>query len=114
MDDATLSIHRLIQAAVQREMSEKDQVEYFDRVVRILIWGFPDHWRKDKGHQFQTWTKCEQCLPHVHHLVKQAERYKVSPGDVQLYAELLLRASWYGLFILHLIHRILTILKVFV
>jgi hypothetical protein len=93
-EDAVLSIHRLIQAAVMRRFAEQDKSKYFDVVVRILSWGFPDTWSQDVGHQFQAWTKCEKCLPHVDHLVKQAKRYKIRSQNAQLYGELLLRCSW--------------------
>ncbi|KAJ9648289.1 hypothetical protein H2199_001142 [Coniosporium tulheliwenetii] len=75
IDDATLSVHRLVQAAVIRRLTDQHKSKYFDVVVRIISWGFPDTWSEDIGHQFGAWTKCEKCLPHVDHLVKQAERY---------------------------------------
>lgn len=96
IEDAILSVHRLVQSAVIRRLTEGAQSNYFDVVVRILSWGFPDTWSEDIGHQFQSWTKCDKCLPHVDHLVKQAKRYNVSPHEVQLYGELLLRCSWYA------------------
>src|SRR6266446_391840 len=94
IEDAILSIHRLIQAAVIRRLNKEDQSNYFDVVVRILSWGFPDTWSEDIGHQFQFWKKCEICLPHVDHLVKQAKRHRIRSRNVQLYGELLLRCSW--------------------
>ncbi|RFU25604.1 hypothetical protein B7463_g10737, partial [Scytalidium lignicola] len=95
IDNAILSIHRLVQAAVVRGLTEDVRSKYFDIAVRILSWGFPDTWSEDVGHQFQAWTKCEKCLPHVNYLVKQAKKYKISAKDPQLYGELLLRCSWY-------------------
>ena len=53
IEDAILSIHRLVEAAVIRRLNKEDQSKYFDVVVRILSWGFPDTWSEDIGHQFQ-------------------------------------------------------------
>jgi hypothetical protein len=93
-DDGMLSVHRLVQAAVIRELNEGARKKYFDAAVRTLTWGFPDTWSKDIGHQFQAWTKCEKCLPHVNFLVKQAQRYQITTSDPGVYGELLLRCSW--------------------
>ncbi|KAH8813358.1 hypothetical protein F5884DRAFT_879629 [Xylogone sp. PMI_703] len=95
IDDAVLSIHRLVQAAIVRGLKEDERSKYFDVIVRILSWGFPDTRSEDVGHQFHAWAKCEKCLPHVNHLVKQAKRYNIATKDPQLYGELLLRCSWY-------------------
>ena len=93
IEDAVLSTHRLIQSTVICRLSKTAQSKYFDAAVRILSWGFPDTWNEDVGHQFQSWTKCDKCFPHVNHLVKQAKRHKISPHEIQLYGELLLRCS---------------------
>lgn len=93
-DDAVLSIHRLVQAAVTRKLSDGDRSKYFDAAVRIVTCGFPNTWREDVGHQFQTWAKCEKYLPHVNHLVKHAKTYSISSLTPQLYGELLLQCSW--------------------
>lgn len=69
-EDGVLSVHRLIQAAVIRRLSNADRSKYFDFAVGILTWGFPDTWSEDIGHQFQAWTKCDKCLPHVVYLVR--------------------------------------------
>ncbi|KAG9248058.1 hypothetical protein BJ878DRAFT_532187 [Calycina marina] len=95
IEDAVLSVHRLVQASVLRRLGENDRIKYFDTAVQMLNWGFPDTWSQDIGHQFQAWTKCDKCLPHVNHLTKQASRYKISPRNPQVYGELLLRCSWY-------------------
>ncbi|KAF4459095.1 tetratricopeptide repeat-containing [Fusarium albosuccineum] len=94
-DLAILSIHRLVQSAVQKRLSESESIKYFDAVVHMLCWGFPDHSSMDIGHQIAAWTRCENCLPHVNHLVQLAKHQKKSPGDRQKYADLLLRCSWY-------------------
>ncbi|ELR03921.1 hypothetical protein GMDG_06452 [Pseudogymnoascus destructans 20631-21] len=94
-DDAVLSIHRLVQAAVTRRLTKGDQSKYFDAAVRIVTCGFPNTWREDVGHQFKTWAKCEKYLPHVNQLVNQAKRYNIYSLTAQLYGELLLQCSWY-------------------
>lgn len=89
-----LSVHRLIQAAVIRRLDKNEHSKFIDIIVHILRWGFPDTWSQDIGHQFQFWTKCEKCLPHVNNLVKQVNKYKIIPNNFDLYGELLLRCSW--------------------
>jgi hypothetical protein len=76
-------------------LTNLERTRYFGAVVRILSWGFPNTWSEDVGHQFHFWKKCEECLPHVHHLVEQRNRYSIEPNDQQEYGELLLRCSWY-------------------
>lgn len=94
-DDASLSVHRLIQVAVLRRMSQNELNTYFCAASRMLCWGFPDHWSKDQGHQIATWSRCEMCLPHVYYLVELCKRHEIPLQDPQGYAELLLRCSWY-------------------
>jgi hypothetical protein len=94
-ENAILSIHRLIQAVVMRDQADGEKSQNFDAVVRILSWGFPDTWSEDVGHQFKAWEKCEQCLPHVNHLVGQRNHYQIALDNPQRYGELLLRCSWY-------------------
>ncbi|KAH6887138.1 P-loop containing nucleoside triphosphate hydrolase protein [Thelonectria olida] len=94
-DLAILSIHRLVQSAVQKRLSESESIKYFDAVVHMLCWGFPDHSSTDIGHQIAAWTRCEKCLPHVYQLVQLAKIPAKKPGDRQKYADLLLRCSWY-------------------
>lgn len=93
-EEPVLSVHRLVQAAVIRRLNQVEHSKFVDVIVRILNWGFPDTWSQDIGHQFQFWTKCEKCLPHVSNLVKQINGYSISPSNSELYGELLLRCSW--------------------
>ena len=95
MDTGVLSIHRLVQAAVTRRLSGEERSKCLTAVVDILTWGFPDTWSKDVGHQHQSWDTSEKCLPHVLHLVKQKEQYRLVPVDPDLFAQLLLRCCWY-------------------
>ncbi|KAI0531916.1 P-loop containing nucleoside triphosphate hydrolase protein [Xylaria digitata] len=75
------TIHRLIQSTTRKRLDEFDSSKYFDSVVHMLCWGFPDHSKVDIGHQVSAWARCEKCIPHVRHLSK--------------YADLLIRCSWY-------------------
>ncbi|KAF4445734.1 tetratricopeptide repeat-containing [Fusarium austroafricanum] len=56
-DLAILSIHRLVQSAVQKRLSESENIKYFDAVVHMLCWGFPDHSSTDIGHQIAAWAR---------------------------------------------------------
>ena len=94
-DTGVLSVHRLIQAAVTRRLSGQERSKCFSAVIEILTWGFPDTWSKDVGHQHQSWETSEKCLPHVLHLVKQKEQYRLTPLDADVFAQLLLRCCWY-------------------
>jgi hypothetical protein len=94
-NDSLLSMHRLTQTAVIQRLSQDDRKSYAQQVVRLLSWGFPDTWSQDVGHQFGAWKKCEQCLPHVVHLRQTVEKLKIRPPNLQEYAELLLKCSWY-------------------
>lgn len=91
---AVLTVHRLVQSAASVRLGEQERITYFDAVVRLLCWGFPDHSSTDIGHQIAAWRRCEKCLPHVNHLAELAIRDEYRPGDRQKYADLLLRCSW--------------------
>ncbi|KAH7304982.1 P-loop containing nucleoside triphosphate hydrolase protein [Stachybotrys elegans] len=90
-----ISVHRLIQSSAFRRLPAEDQSKYFDTAVRLLSWGFPDTWSKDVGHQINAWKRCEKCLPHIDHLARFATKHPIQCKNPQLYAELLLRCSWY-------------------
>ena len=93
-ENAVLSIHRLVQAAILRTQSPDARKSIFDTVVRILSLSFSDTWSQDIGHQFQSWANCEKSLPHVNHLIVQRKRHKIDLARPQEYGELLLRCSW--------------------
>ncbi|KAI0457895.1 hypothetical protein F5B21DRAFT_520394 [Xylaria acuta] len=42
-----LSLHRLVQHAAIRRLPDSDRPKYFDAIVHLLSWGFPDTWSKD-------------------------------------------------------------------
>lgn len=93
-EDEILSLHRLIQTAVMRWMSVEERCKTFEAAVDILSWGFPDTYSADIGHQISAWARCEKCLPHIDHIVKQSKAYHVNSKDPQVFAELLLRCCW--------------------
>ncbi|KAI1407008.1 hypothetical protein F5Y13DRAFT_207064 [Hypoxylon sp. FL1857] len=95
MEKPLITVHRLIQSATIRRLPTPDWSRYFDAVIQLLSWGFPDTWSKDIGHQINAWVKCEKCLPHIGHLAKLSKKHGIRPGSAQQYAELLLRCSWY-------------------
>ena len=90
-----ISVHRLVQAAVMRRLSDEERSKCFSAVIEILTWGFPNTWSEDVGHQHQSWEISEKCLPHVLHLVQQKEQYRLAPNDPDIFAQLLLRCCWY-------------------
>lgn len=93
-DDAAYSVHRLVQSTVMERIPENERSGYFDVVVHLLSWGFPDHWSTDIGHQISAWVRCEKCLPHVNSMMEISKRHKVEPGDRRKHAELLLGCGW--------------------
>ncbi|RHZ46901.1 uncharacterized protein CDV56_103201 [Aspergillus thermomutatus] len=94
-ENEVLSIHRLVQTAVIRRMSAKEQQAYFGAVVDLLFPTFPDTYSADLGYQVASSSRCERSLPHLHNLVKQNEKFNVYVGNNQKFAELLLRCCWY-------------------
>ncbi|OAX82520.1 hypothetical protein ACJ72_03130 [Emergomyces africanus] len=90
-----ISIHRLIQTAILRKMTSEERARILTITVTILSWGFPDTFSADVGHQVSSWDRCDKCLPHIDHLVRQVKFYSLEPRDKQAYAELILRCSWH-------------------
>ncbi|VUC30930.1 unnamed protein product [Clonostachys rosea] len=86
-DLAMLSIHRLVQSAVQKRLSEAETTKYFDAAVHLLCWGFPDHSKTDIGHQIKAWERCEKVVTHVNHLVQLAKDKGKKPGELYLIAK---------------------------
>ncbi|KAK4235372.1 hypothetical protein C8A03DRAFT_36778 [Achaetomium macrosporum] len=82
---AVLTIHRLVQSAARRRLTDQDRVTYFDAVVHMLCWGFPDHSSTDIGHQIAAWERSEKCLPHVNHIAELAVRHNFRAGARQKY-----------------------------
>lgn len=94
-EDTTLAVHRLVQAAVMKRLSHVEKLTYFNRVVKLLSYGFPNTWNTVTSHQFSSWAKCERCLPHVNYLIVQSNRYNLTPTDPAEFTELILRCCWY-------------------
>ena len=97
-ENATLSVHRLVQAAVVKRLSPLERLTYFDRTVKLLSNGFPNTWNTVTSHQISSWAKCELCLPHVNFLIVQCNRYRLSPTDPAPFTELILRCCWHVTF----------------
>ncbi|XXH00199.1 Protein ssh4 [Hypoxylon texense] len=95
MEQPVVTMHRLIQSAAFRRLPALDRPRYFDVAIHLLSRGFPDTWSKDVGHQISAWKKCEKCLPHIDHIAKLCKKHNIRPTNLQQYAELLLRCSWY-------------------
>ncbi|KAH6631370.1 P-loop containing nucleoside triphosphate hydrolase protein [Chaetomium tenue] len=95
-ESAVLTVHRLVQSAARRRLSESKSIKFFDATVHMLCWGFPDHSKVDIGHQVSAWERCEKCLSHVNRLVELSDqpKNKYTAGDKQKYADLLLQCSW--------------------
>ena len=56
--DASLTIHRLLQAVLKDEMDEQTQRQLAERTVRVVNRAFPDV-------EFDTWSRCQRYLPQV-------------------------------------------------
>jgi hypothetical protein len=90
----SLTIHRLIQAAVMKRLLPDERIQYFDVTIAILSNGFPNTWNTVTSHQFTAWAKCEQCLPHVNFLIEQSKKYSLKASDPKKLSELILRCCW--------------------
>ena len=95
-EDETLTVHRLIQAAVMKRLSSQERMMYFDHVILLLSNGFPNTWNTVTSHQFKAWGQCEKCLPHVSFLIAQSKKYSLRASDSKKFAELILRCCWYA------------------
>ena len=92
--DGILSVHRVAQAVVINNHNGASRSKYFNAAIQTLSSGFPERWSEDTGHQIETWSSCENCLPHVHYLVTLREKFNIEVTNSQKYSELLLRCSW--------------------
>ncbi|CAG9948683.1 unnamed protein product, partial [Clonostachys rosea f. rosea IK726] len=92
---AILLIHRLVQSAAQKRLTELEITKYFDAAVHLLCWGYPDHSKTDIGHQITAWERREKANTHINHLVQLTKVNGKKPGNQQKYADLLLRCGWY-------------------
>ncbi|KAJ9605445.1 hypothetical protein H2200_010102 [Cladophialophora chaetospira] len=93
--DTEERIHRLVQALGLRRLNDADRRKCFTVAISLLSLGFPETWSKDVGHQKQQWSRCEQYLPHVNALVQHGRENNSLAENPDVWAELLLRCSWY-------------------
>src|SRR6266487_6721127 len=76
--NATLSIHRLVQAVLKDEMDEVTQREWAKRTVRVVNDFFPEV-------EFTSWSRCQQILPHAQACALLIVQYGFSfPGAARL------------------------------
>jgi hypothetical protein len=93
-ENASLSVHRLVQVTIMNRLSSQERNGYFDEAVRLLGDMFPNSWRSGPGYTYSSWNKCEMCLPHVQFIVAQAAKYNLHATEPLKFVELLLRCSW--------------------
>ncbi len=58
-DEATLSVHRLVQAVLRASLDEATQRLWAERVVRAVARAFPHGW------DYSNWPRCQEELPHA-------------------------------------------------
>ncbi|KAI1131000.1 hypothetical protein F5Y10DRAFT_288105 [Nemania abortiva] len=94
----TLSIHRLVQLSVLKQLSTNQKVYYFDTVVQILYHDFPNTWAAKgpyQGHGYKSWETCSVVLVHINWLMSLSHDHKVTPNSLDTWAELIFRAGTY-------------------
>ena len=67
-DEKLLNIHRLVQAVLKDGLDSETQRLWGERTVRAVNAAFPEV-------SFDTWRRCERCLPHVQMCVPLIEQY---------------------------------------
>lgn len=93
--NAALSMHRLMQAAVIRRLSEVERTRMVDTAVTLLGHGFPNTWNTVTDHQFTAWSQCEIRVAHVRAIASKIEAYQISVQHPRALAELDFRFAWY-------------------
>ena len=58
-EEATISVHRLVQTVLRESMDAATQEAWAKRTVRALNQAFPD------VSDYRTWTRCQEYLPHA-------------------------------------------------
>ena len=58
-DDATLTVHRLVQAVLKHHMDEPTQRQWAEYAVRAVHEAFPE------VEDYRAWPRCQQFLPHA-------------------------------------------------
>lgn len=92
--ESSLSMHRLVQAAVLRRLSKDEKSKLFNEAVQLLGLGFPNTWNAVTVHQYAAWSKTEIRVPHVLSLIKKRKIYKINDSNPKATAELVFRISW--------------------
>ncbi|QPJ65763.1 MAG: tetratricopeptide repeat protein [Candidatus Nitrohelix vancouverensis] len=81
----TLSLHRLLQAAVWQEMDNEERKLWTERLVKVLSAVFPEP-------KFENWDACRSWVPHIEHA---ANRIKQAEVETEYAALLLNQAACY-------------------
>jgi tetratricopeptide (TPR) repeat protein len=90
-----LYIHPLVQSAMMMRISKAESAKYFDLVTSLLSSSFLNTWNIVTNHQFATWMDCDQCIHHVGHLIRLLPELPKDSIDINAFAELILRCTWY-------------------
>lgn len=91
-----LSVHRLVQLSVFNRLSAEDRIFYFDTVVQILSYDFPNTWNTKgphQGHGYKAWENTRAVSAHVGWLISLSKEHKVKPDNSTAWAELIFRAG---------------------
>ncbi|MGO8947720.1 MAG: FxSxx-COOH system tetratricopeptide repeat protein [Ktedonobacterales bacterium] len=76
-DSKTLIIHRLVQAVLKDSMDEQLQRQWAERAVCAVNAAFPEGY-------FESWNRCQECLPHVLACAQVIEQYNLMLADAAL------------------------------
>lgn len=80
-----LNVHRLVQVVLRQQMEEREQRQWAERAVRLVERAFPKV-------SYETWPRCELCLPHALACAELIEEYGLAFRAAQ---RLLLHAGSY-------------------
>ncbi len=76
-DTKTLIIHRLVQAVLKESMDEQMQRQWAERAVCAVNAAFPEGY-------FESWSRCQECLPHVLACAQAIKHYDLLLADAAL------------------------------
>ena len=94
-EDSCLKLHRLIQTAIRRKLSDQEKVKCFDSVILLISKAFPNTWNIVTSHQFSAWSQYERCLSHTVFLIGLSQSGYVQTGDPRAFSELIFRICWH-------------------
>jgi len=66
-----LNLHRLVQVVLKENLDEATRKQWAERTVRAVNAAFPEV-------SFDTWARCERCLPHVQACAQLIDEYHLS------------------------------------